>query len=168
MAEKAKKEKEEGVPKSKKNLLLFGALAVVLMVLAGVIVYLLMAKTPSGENFRTVSANAAKPAAASNSMIGPMINIEEFIVNILDGEDTRYLKVAITLEFDKEDATKEVSVRMPQIRDAILLLIGNKTFDELRDLQGKMQLRAELVGRINTIVQRSKVENIYFTDFVIQ
>jgi len=101
-------------------------------------------------------------------MIGPMINIEEFIVNILDGEDTRYLKVAITLEFDKEDATKEVSVRMPQIRDAILLLIGNKTFDELRDLQGKMQLRAELVGRINTIVQRSKVENIYFTDFVIQ
>jgi len=43
MAEKAKKEKEEGVPKSKKNLLLFGALAVVLMVLAGVIVYLLMA-----------------------------------------------------------------------------------------------------------------------------
>jgi flagellar FliL protein len=62
----------------------------------------------------------------------------------------------------------EVNQRMPQIKDAILLLIGNKTFHELNDLQGKIQLRAELINKINSILLKGKVKRIYFTDFVVQ
>jgi flagellar FliL protein len=57
---------------------------------------------------------------------------------------------------------------MPQIKDAVLLLIGNKTFNELNDLQGKIQLRAELINKINSILPKGKVKRIYFTDFVVQ
>jgi flagellar FliL protein len=57
---------------------------------------------------------------------------------------------------------------MPQLQDAILLLVGNKTFDELRDLQGKLQLRAELMEKLNKIMQKGQVRKIYFTDFVVQ
>ena len=62
----------------------------------------------------------------------------------------------------------ELNQRMPQIKDAILLLIGNKTFNELNDLQGKIQLRAELINKINSILLKGKVKRIYFTDFVVQ
>jgi flagellar FliL protein len=57
---------------------------------------------------------------------------------------------------------------MPQMRDAIILLISNKTFEELQDLQGKKQLKAELQSRINSILQTGKVTSIYFTNFVVQ
>jgi flagellar FliL protein len=57
---------------------------------------------------------------------------------------------------------------MPQIRDAILLLIGNKTFAELSDLQGKLQLRAEIIARLNKLLTTGKVKGIYFTEFVVQ
>ena len=57
---------------------------------------------------------------------------------------------------------------MPQIKDAILLLVGNKTYTELNDLQGKIQLRAELINKINSILKQGKVKRIYFTDFVVQ
>jgi flagellar FliL protein len=57
---------------------------------------------------------------------------------------------------------------MPQIKDAILLLVGNKTFGELNDLQGKIQLRAELINKVNSILLNGKVKRIYFTDFVVQ
>ena len=57
---------------------------------------------------------------------------------------------------------------MPQIRDAILLLVGNKTFEELQDLQGKKQLKAELLSKINAILQSGQAKSIYFTDFVVQ
>ena len=36
-----------------------------------------------------------------------------------------------------EAVKPEVEQRMPQVRDAVLLLIGNKTYEELQDLQGK-------------------------------
>ena len=62
----------------------------------------------------------------------------------------------------------EVNQRMPQIKDAILLLLSNKTYSELSDLQGKIQLRAELINKLNGILQQGKVKRIYFTEFVVQ
>ena len=81
---------------------------------------------------------------------------------------TSYLKATIPLETENPATAAELKERFPQVKDAILLLIGNKTFDDLRDLQGKMQLRAELLGRVNGLLKTGKVTHIYFTDFVVQ
>jgi len=97
-----------------------------------------------------------------------MVDLESFIVNILDQGEVRYLKAAITLEADTPEAATELTQRMPQVKDAILLLIGNKTFAELSDLQGRLQLRAELLNRVNSLLMVGKVKRIYFTDFVVQ
>lgn len=100
--------------------------------------------------------------------VGPMITLDQFIVNIMDDEESRYLKAAITVEADTPETAAELTQRMPQIKDAVLLLIGNKTFSEVSDLQGKIQLRAELINKINSILPKGKVKHIYFTDFVVQ
>jgi flagellar FliL protein len=100
--------------------------------------------------------------------IGIMVDLDSFIVNILDDVETRYLKAAITLEVESEAVVSELRQRMPQIKDAILLHVGNKTFAELNDLQGKLQLRAELLHQINGLLTSGKVRRIYFTDFVVQ
>lgn len=97
-----------------------------------------------------------------------MVAIDEFIVNIISEDGRHYVKASLTLELDKEDVIEETRKRMPQIRDSILLLVGNKTFEELQDLQGKKQLKAELVSKINSFLQAGKVKAIYFTDFVVQ
>ena len=102
------------------------------------------------------------------SQVGPMVNIDSFIVNISDDQESHYLKATITIEVDREAATMEVNQRMPQIKDVILQLIGNKTFHELNDSQGKNQLRAELINKINSILLKGKVKRIYFTDFAVQ
>ncbi len=100
--------------------------------------------------------------------LGPMIDLEDFVVNILDGEQMHYLKAAITVEARNVETKEEVKKRNPQIRDSIILLMGNKKYDELRDLQGKLQLRAELQNKINSLLPKGKVENVYFTEFVVQ
>ncbi len=120
----------------------------------------------------------AEPAAADppptarnqqpSATVGPMVDIEPFIINILDDNGTRYLKAAITLEMNSPAAVDETRLRMPQIQDAILLLVGNKTFGELADLHGKLQLRSELRERLNKILANGQVEKIYFTEFVVQ
>ncbi|MHB1400227.1 MAG: flagellar basal body-associated FliL family protein [Trichloromonadaceae bacterium] len=114
---------------------------------------------------------AATPAAGGGSgaaTVGPMVNIDSFVINIIEEKETRYLKAAVTLEMANALAVDEVKLRMPQIRDAILLLVGNKTFSEVRDLQGKLQLRAEMLDKINSLLQSGAVLQIYFTDFVVQ
>lgn len=116
-----------------------------------------------GQTAAAVPGGGGQPAT-----VGPMVNLDSFVINILEEKETRYLKAAVTLELDTLPGADEVKLRMPQIRDSILLLVGNKTFSEVRDLQGKLQLRAEMLDKINSLLQVGKVQQIYFTDFVVQ
>jgi flagellar FliL protein len=161
MADEGKQEKSGG--KSKQILIIAGAIVVLISV--GIAAYLLGANNSASSG----NGDAGSPAQEqSNATIGPMVDINDFIINILDKNETRYLKAAITIELDSEETAIEVNERMAQIRDAILLLIGNKTFAELSDLQGKLQLRAEIIARLNKLLTTGNVKGIYFTEFVVQ
>ena len=162
MAKKEAEAPEESGGK-KKLIIIIVALVLVAAIGGGVAFFLLSGKKPQADPEAEAAALAQKA-----KQVGPMVNIDAFVVNILDDEENRYLKAALTIEVDSQAAADEINTRMPQIQDAILLLIGNKTFSELRDMQGKMQLRAELINRLNEILTRGKVKRIYFTDFVVQ
>ena len=155
--------KEEGNGGSKMKLIIIIAVVLVLLIGAGIGGFLFL----KGDDAKTPEAEQAA-AAEQRKPVGPMVNIDSFIVNILDDDESRYLKAAITIEVDSDSAATELNQRMPQIKDAILLLVGNKTFSELSDLQGKIQLRAELINKLNSILVKGKVKRIYFTDFVVQ
>lgn len=167
----------------KKKLIIIGAAALLLLILLGVAAFFLLKKDDTNKEIPEDPATTIQvPDINPSTAIGPMIEIKEFVVNIISEGDRHYVKAALTIELinnltvvDKKTevtgndlAKEEATQRMPQIRDSILLLIGNKTYEELQDLQGKKQLKAELANKINSILQRGKVKEIYFTDFVVQ
>ncbi|NOY13706.1 MAG: flagellar basal body protein FliL [Deltaproteobacteria bacterium] len=150
---------------SKKKLIIIIVAAVVLLAGIGGGVFMFM----GGDEKKKISPEEEQAALEKQAkQIGPMVSIDPFIVNIIDDDQSRYLKAAITMEVNTPEAAMELGERMPQIKDAVLLLVGNKTFNELQDMQGKIQLRAELINRINSILTKGKVKRIYFTDFVVQ
>jgi len=157
-------EEEKGAGGGKSKMMLFVIIGVVVLLVAvGVAAYLLGSK--SAQN-TPVAVEVEETEKAEG--VGPMVDVSDFIINILDKNETRYLKAAITLELENDETVIEVNERMPQIRDSVLLLVGNKTFAELNDLQGKLQLRAEIIVRLNKLLKKGKVKGIYFTEFVVQ
>jgi len=176
MAEKDTKkdgDKEEPKKGGKKKLIIIIAAALVLLLAGGGGGYFFLVHKPKQEEMKRKQEEESKAAALIKPVpeeadIGPMVEIKEFVVNII-GEDTaHYVKASLSLELDKAPTQEEVNKRMPQIRDAILLLIGNKTFEELQDLQGKNQVKAELKSKINSFLKTGKIQNVYLTDFVVQ
>jgi flagellar FliL protein len=172
MAEKENAPEQAPAKKLSKKMLFIAAGVLVLLAGGGVTAFLLLGgEKPAPQAAPSETAGGGTLAATPSGrpeVIGPMVDIEPFIVNILDQDGTRYLKAAITLEMADAEAVEAVTRRMPQLRDAILLLIGNKSFNELSDLQGKLQLRSELLDRLNRILSNGSVRKIYFTDFVVQ
>ncbi len=164
---------DSGSKGNTKLFIIVGAVALVLIIGVGVGAYYVGAKTASSTPTDGVAAEvetktASRVISKKHDAIGPLVPIDEFLINLLDKENSRYLKATMTLEVDSEEAAEEIQTRMPQIRDAILLLTSNKTFAELHDLQGKMHLRAELIGHLNTLLAKGQVKHIYITNFVIQ
>jgi len=172
MAEKEGKEvqtEEGGDGGGKKKLIIIIAAAVILLLAIGIAVYFLfLKKAPPEEETKNEQVEMVQPPVEDQADIGPMVDIKEFIVNIISEEGTHYVKASLTLELSNEEVLEESNKRMPQIRDAVLLLIGNKTFEELQDLQGKKQIKAELKSKINSFLRRGRVKNVYLTDFVVQ
>jgi flagellar FliL protein len=97
-----------------------------------------------------------------------MFTQDPFIVNIYDGQDLRYLKVRMDLELTGADAKNELTARQSQLRDAVLAILTTKTLQDVQNLQGKNQLKTEILAALSKIVAPGKVKQIYFTDFVVQ
>jgi len=103
-----------------------------------------------------------------DQLIGPMYPLETFLVNIDDEGTTRFLKTTLTLELSQEAVQEEVEKRLPQVRDAVLLLLSSKSFAEIRSYDGKFLLREEILDLLNGMLVTGKVKNVYFTEFVVQ
>lgn len=122
------------------------------------------------------------PAPAENSAVdgaaekneseslppGTMVSMEPFVVNLADPMGRRYLKVTMDVEAVDEKAAQELTVALPRIKDALLLLLSSKTFADISSMDQKIELKNDIVDRLNLIVGKGKVRNVYFTEFVVQ
>ncbi len=99
---------------------------------------------------------------------GAIFDLEPFIVNLADTSKIRYLKITIKLELIRAKNSDDLNARLPQIRDTLLLLLSSKEFASIRTVEGKMELRDEVLQRVNAIFRNNKVKMAYFTDFVTQ
>ena len=94
--------------------------------------------------------------------------LDPFIVNLADAQGQRYLKAVIQLETDNASADGEINGKLPQIRDEILMILSNKTFDDIATVSGKRMLKREIVSAINRYLASGQVTQVYFTEFVVQ
>lgn len=96
-----------------------------------------------------------------------IFDLDPFIVNLADPE-ARYLKLTVKLDLDRAESRDEITARLPQVRDAILILLTSKDVASIRSTQGKFQLRDEIVNRVNSTLPKNGVRTAYFTEFVVQ
>ena len=129
--------------------------------------YLLAERLLGKDNPKTAETNVGT-AEVEDKKFGAIYEMDPFIVNLLGREGKRYLKTTIQLEVDNEDIKKELAQRNPQLRDAILLLLTSKAFEDISVPEGKLRLKNELIARINQSLPDAAIRTLYFTDFVVQ
>jgi flagellar protein FliL len=116
---------------------------------------------------------------------GPMVALEDKVVNLVKGGDYRYAKVGVTVEMRPEKADfyalkgearataekeilKDYDAALPLLLDAVGRTVGAKTSTDLGTPEGREALRVELKAAIGQIVGEKDVLNVYFTDLVMQ
>jgi flagellar FliL protein len=108
------------------------------------------------------------PVEEEENTIGPLYSLDTMIVNLSDRGGKRYLRVTMALELSDPEALTTVEGRLPQIRDAILMILPTKKYDDVSTTEGKIALRKEVMEKMNALMTKGRVNNIYFTEFVVQ
>lgn len=99
---------------------------------------------------------------------GAEVPIESFVVNLADDEAQRYLKVTMKVAFFDAEVPPRFNAREAQIRDLVLTLLSSKNVGDVRTVEGKAQLRDEIIARINRVLDDDAVKAIYFSEFIVQ
>ena len=93
--------------------------------------------------------------------------LDPFVVNLSGSGGRRYLKMKMTLEIDGSKAEK-LKNENHKIRDALIILLSSKTLEDIMGAEGKYSLREEIKVRLERILGKDIVENVYIVDFVVQ
>ncbi len=185
MADKAEKKKpaegaqQPAVKPNRKKLFIIGGigLAAVAAIAAGIFLYLNSGKGGGPKEAQAHNAPAKEKGAkegekgakegprAGNPLFFPL---EPFILNLADIDSNRYLKISVTLEFNDTKGTQDAEARIPQIRDAMILLMSSLTYGDIHSIEGKITLQSEIQNRLNKILDAGSVKRVYFTDLVVQ
>lgn len=93
--------------------------------------------------------------------------METFNAN-LAGVPRRLIRMDLSFEMLDEEGFEEIIGLEAEARDAIIRIVNNQIYDEIRSVQGKLKLKNSIVSKVNALLDNGVVKNIYFTDFVIQ
>jgi len=145
---------------NKKKLMIIIAAAVVVLAGGGGAAYYFLAAD---------SAQAAAEAPAKPS-IG-LIEMETFLTNINDPRSKHHARLQLRVAVSPAETAEKIKtdpLLMARMRDHVLTLLTSKTFDELSQSDGKEAFRKEIAERLAPLVESGKVQEVLFSDFVVQ
>ncbi len=171
-------ELEETVAKlQKKSKLLMMMLVVTLALAGGSGAYAFMSVKAVGAEVQAVRERAEKIDAGredalegikNDAPVGIIHPLGNFVVNLLDPGNLRYVNCRIELEVDDSAVVKEIQAREALFKDSVISLVGNQTYEDLLGVEGKSRLREELLVRFNRILPEGQIARVYLTEFVVQ
>ncbi len=97
-----------------------------------------------------------------------LTSIPPLTINLADPGTPRYLRLGIDVEATSQQAVNDIKNNNAKIRDAIIILLSSKKYDDLASADGKFTLKHEIISRMNQILGAPRIVQIYFTDFVVQ
>nr|WP_315190811.1 flagellar basal body-associated FliL family protein [uncultured Albidiferax sp.] len=177
-------------PKAKGKKMLVIIVAVVLLLVLGGGGWFFFLRHPAGEE----GEEGAPAAHASAKPTTPpvFLPMDNMVVNLADAGGEKFVQVGITIAVQDLKTSDAVKANLPTIRSGVLLLISQRTSDELLTKEGKEKLAREILREVSAplgyevedeeveedpapkkkakkkAVAASPILNVLFSSFIIQ
>jgi flagellar FliL protein len=139
--------------------------------------FLLLPKLRGLISESTVSAHAEKSEGSHGGAHGKgkeggkaeaSYDFEGVVVNLSGSMGTRFLKASFTTLGTNPELPKIMAERKKQLLDVAINVLSSRSMADLEVPGAKNVVRNELQANFNQALKSDLVEQIYFTDFVIQ
>lgn len=126
-------------PRSNKKLLIMGGVVGLVLALAGGGAWFFLSKNHASDGDVEAAAHVAPKGPPT------FLPLENMVVNLADAGGEKVAQVGITLELSDAKAPEKVKMYLPSIRSGVLLLISQRTAEELLSIEGKEKLAAAIL-----------------------
>ncbi|MET1116522.1 MAG: flagellar basal body-associated FliL family protein [Comamonas sp.] len=121
---------------AKSKLVLIGAIVVVLVVVAAAAFLFLNSRQQEGDE--------DQPSGSAAAVVPTFLPLDNMVVNLADPGGDRFVQLGITLELQDDKTASLVKQYLPSIRSGILMLVSQRSSEELLLREGKEKLAADI------------------------
>ena len=97
-----------------------------------------------------------------------VLHLSPFVVNLADEDHNTFLRVEIDLAVSASASKAGTETSTALIRDTLLETLMAAKSEEVASAEGKRKLKDEMLRRLNARAPGLNVQEIYFTEFLIQ
>jgi flagellar protein FliL len=125
-----------------------------LVIILGIVVLLLIVGGGGAAWFLTRSHGDEEEGASASRKEAPkapptFLAMENMVVNLADPGGDRFAQIGITLELADAKTAEQVKLYLPTIRSGVLLLVSQRTSNELLQREGKEKLAADILREVS-------------------
>lgn len=127
---------------------------------------------PAGTHAAAAPAKAsgghgAKPAKGGEAA-GNTYRFENVVVNLAGTMGTRYLKATFMVTGPGADVVSRFDAARPQLGDVTIAVLSSLTLADLEESGSKNIIRERLLAAYNQALGGKIVDNLFFSEFVVQ
>lgn len=146
-----------------KKLIIIAVSIVIVLSLIGFIMIKFV--NPEGVNMNFGDNNETEEQQAKE--VGPTYELGEFTVNFTEEKNYNFLKASIVFEVSNDKLNEELNKRDPQIRDLIISILRSQTPEDIK-APSTQSIKDEIRNEVNNNLNTGEIENVWFTQLVIQ
>jgi flagellar FliL protein len=114
------------------------------------------------------TTEAHDPGPPRREVVGPMVVLDPFVVNLDEPGAPRYLKVTVQMEMVNGAAVKVFEKNKTLIRDELLGYFSGLKVASTLGAENKTQIRDQLEHKVAELIGEDRVRRIVFAEFVVQ
>ena len=124
-------------------------------------------KNPPGDSEKK-SGNTEKNKASENGASGFIYAVDDMIVNPAQTNGKMLLLASLGLAVENEEAKKTLEEKQVVVKDAIISVLSGKNVNQLGSTTYRDTIKTEILKNLSLQFPNSKINNIYFSKFIIQ
>jgi flagellar FliL protein len=137
-------------PKKKSKKLLFIVLGVVVLALIGAAAALFILKKNTSDDEYEEDGEAVAEVHAKDPKTPPVfLPLENMVINLADPGGNRFIQLGLTLQLQDTSTETAVKAYLPSIRSNVLVLISQRTAEEMLLVKGKEKLASDIIATIS-------------------
>lgn len=133
-------------PKGKKMIVIIVAVVLILVLAGGGWFFFLRHSVTAEDGEDAAPAAHAEAKHGTPPVFLPMDNM---VVNLADPGGEKFAQIGVTIGVDDQHVSDAVKAYLPSIRSAILLLISQRTSEELLSKEGKEKLAHDILREVS-------------------
>ena len=160
-----------------KKIIIFAGIGVVLLGLGigGTMFFMGSKEMPAEENAEQMAEDEIMEESMDEAMMETVIYHDlhpAFVANFTGKSKKKYMQVYVVALTSEESVVEDLKLHDPAIRNNILMTLSQKTSDEVATVEGKEELRKEVLNTLRETMKektgKDGIKDLYFTKFVAQ